>query len=51
MKKTKKLVLSKETVRSLSDGEMMKEVAGAYTNISCQGACFATKQVQSECAP
>jgi predicted metallo-beta-lactamase superfamily hydrolase len=52
MKKTvKKLVLTKETVRSLDYREMMKEAVGGYTQISCMWACFATKQVQSECAP
>jgi hypothetical protein len=55
MKKTekkklmKKLVLSKETLRDLSDKEMMKEVVGGATQVSCMWACFATRVAGSNC--
>jgi hypothetical protein len=48
-KKTKKLVLAKETVRSLGDREMMKEAVGGITQISCATPCFPTRGVNSTC--
>ena len=39
-KKTKKLVLAKETVRSLEAGESLKQVAGGtFFNTACDG-CY-----------
>jgi hypothetical protein len=34
-KKTKKLVLAKETVRELEGGDMRQAAAGAYTDLPC----------------
>jgi hypothetical protein len=42
MKKTKKLVLAKETLRSLETGDLQKMVAGIQTENTCnnQSICY-----------